>query len=108
MTSGIFAVMRTRGPAWNDAGAMEEQVDWRAHADFMNALVDDGFIVLGGPLAGTREVLLIACARSEAEIEARLADDCWSVNGLLRTLWIRPWRLRLGALGPAAPSRASP
>ena len=108
MPSEIFAVMRTRGPAWNDAAAMEEQVDWRVHADVMNALADDGFIVLGGPLAGTRDVLLIARATSEAAIAARLADDCWSVNGLLKTLWIRPWRLRLGGLGSAAPLRASP
>jgi len=108
MTSEIFAVMRTRGPAWNDVVSMEEQVDWRVHADFMNALADEGFIVLGGPLAGTRDVLLIARAKSEAGIAARLAEDCWSVNGLLKTLWIRPWRLRLGALGPSGGHRASP
>ena len=108
MTSEIFAVMRMRGPAWNDAAAMEEQVDWRRHADYMNALADDGFIVLGGPLAGTRDVLLIVRAESEAGIVVCLADDCWSVNGLLKTLWIRPWRLRLGGLDSAAPLRASP
>jgi hypothetical protein len=32
------------------------------------------------------------------EVEARLAEDCWSAQGLLRTLWIRPWWLRLGTL----------
>ena len=108
MTSRIFAVMRTRGPAWNVATALEEQVDWGAHANFMNALVDEGVIVLGGPLAGTADVLLIACGGSEAEIAARLAADCWSVNGLLKTLWIRPWVLRLGALGAPAQRRAGP
>ena len=92
--------MRTRGPAWNDALSIEEQVDWRPHADFMNALVDDGFMVLGGPLTGTRDVLLIVRAEDQAEVEALLADDCWSVKTLLRTLWITPWWLRLGALSP--------
>ena len=94
----LFAVMRTRGPAWNDGVPMDEQVDWRLHADFMNDLQDGGIALLAGPLTGTRDVLLVFRAESQAEVEARLAEDCWSVKGLLRTLWIRPWRLRLGAL----------
>jgi hypothetical protein len=96
----LFAAMRTRGPAWNDAAPMEQQVDWRAHADFMNALQGQGIALLAGPIGGTRDVLLVFRAGSEAEVEARLAEDCWSVKDLLRTLWIRPWELRLGTLGP--------
>ena len=34
----LFALINTRGPAWNHGKAMEEQAGWRAHADFMNAL----------------------------------------------------------------------
>ena len=92
--------MRTRGPAWNDALAMEEQVDWRPHAEFMNKLEAEGFALLAGPLEGTREVLQIVRAESEAHVEVRLAEDCWTVKGLLRTLWIKPWWLRLGSLDP--------
>ena len=98
MTARIFAVINSRGPKWDDAKPMEEHEGWRAHADFMNALVADGFVLLGGPLAGTRDVLLIVRAESEAEIEARLADDVWVVNDLLRRRSIAPWTLRLGAL----------
>jgi len=94
----LFAVMRTRGPRWNDAVPMEGQADWRRHADQMNAMVADGFMLLGGPLAGTRDVLLIVRAADEAEIEARLGADCWTINGLLRTLQVTPWWLRLGSL----------
>ena len=94
----LFAVMRTRGAAWNDTVPMEQQVDWRAHADFMNALHAEGVARLAGPLAGTRDVLLVFRAGSTAEVEARLAEDCWSVKGLLQTLWIKPWGLRLGTL----------
>jgi uncharacterized protein YciI len=108
MTATIFAVMRTRGPAWNDAVPMEEQVDWRRHADFMNVLHDEGVAVLAGPLSGTRDVLLIFRAGSEAAVEARLAEDCWSAKELLRTLWIKPWELRLGALSPSIALRPSP
>ena len=60
--SRLFAVTRSRGPAWQVERPMEEQEEWRAHAVFMNALHRDGFIVLGGPLDGTPDVLLIARA----------------------------------------------
>jgi hypothetical protein len=65
----------------------------------MNALVAEGFMLLGGPLAGTRDVLLIARAGNEAEVEARLAADCWTAKNLLITRQITPWELRLGSLG---------
>ena len=95
----VFAVINTRGPNWNDDKPMEEQADWRAHADFMNGLQDEGFVLLGGPLMGTRDVLLIVRAKDEAEIEARLAEDVWVVKGLLSRRQINPWWLRLGTLG---------
>ena len=96
----VFAVINTRGPNWNDDKPMEEQGDWRAHADFMNGLLAEGFVLLGGPLVGTRDVLLIVRAQHEAEIEARLAEDIWVVKGLLSRRQINPWWLRLGTLGP--------
>ena len=99
MTQQIFAIMRTRGPRWDDGEPMEGQEDWRAHADYMNALEAEGFMLLAGPLAGTRDVLLIARAQDEAEVEARLSQDCWTVKDLLRTRQINPWSLRLGSLG---------
>src|SRR5512146_2953544 len=55
----LFAVIRRRTEAWDFALPMEQQPDWRPHADFMNALLAEGFLRLGGPLAGDREVLLI-------------------------------------------------
>jgi uncharacterized protein YciI len=96
----LFAVVRTRGPAWNDSVPMDEQVDWRRHADFMDDLSARGVALLAGPLTGSRDVLLVFRAEREAEVEARLAEDCWSVQGLLQTLWIKPWWLRLGTLHP--------
>ena len=29
---------------------MNEQVDWKEHGRFMDRLVEEGFVVLGGPL----------------------------------------------------------
>ena len=93
----LFAVINTRGPAYRDGTPMEEQEAWRPHADLMNALVDDGFIVLGGPL-DEPDVLLIIRAESAEDIRARLAPDPWHRMGLLTIKSISPWTLRLGSL----------
>jgi uncharacterized protein YciI len=94
-----FAVVRSRGPAWDDTKPLEGQKDWTAHAEFMEALFDRRFAVLVGPLEGTRDALLILRASSAAEIVERLAADPWTTNGLLITKQISSWQLRLGSLG---------
>jgi uncharacterized protein len=93
----LFAVFLTRGPAWQAGRPLEEQDAWRPHADFMNALVDEGFVLLGGPLEEP-DVLQIVRASSPQEITERLAADPWHRMDLLRITRIAPWTLRLGAL----------
>jgi len=95
----IFAVTRTRGPAFNAALPLEEQAEWRAHADFMNALHAEGFVVLGGPLEGTEDILLIVRGEDERHIEAKFATDPWSRKKLLGIKQIAPWNIRLGSVG---------
>lgn len=97
--SQLFAVTRTRGPRWNPEVSLEKQEDWDGHADFMNELRASSFVVLGGPLEGTPDVLLIVRANSVAEIHARLNGDSWTSKDLLRIKQIVPWTLRLGSLG---------
>lgn len=94
----LFALVQSRGPAWDHALPMEGQAGWSAHAAFMDRLVDEGFIVLGGPLEASNEVLLILRASSAQEIEDRLASDIWRRNGLLVPKQCTAWTLRLGSL----------
>ena len=90
-----FLVLRHRsGPEWDPSRPMEEQSQWRAHADFMNGLVDEGFCLLGGPLADEHRVLLVVEARSEQEVHAKLARDPWSESHL-RTAAVDAWTIRL-------------
>jgi uncharacterized protein YciI len=90
-----FLVMVHRsGPDWDPARPVEEQSDWPAHASFMNGLVDDGFIVLGGPLSDEHRVAHVVEAESEDAIRATLARDPWSETHL-RVATIDPWTLRL-------------
>jgi uncharacterized protein YciI len=95
----LFAVIRARGSAWQDSQPMESQADWAAHASFMNALAKEGFVILGGPLEGTSDVLLVIRATTPDEVRSRLAEDPWAGNDLLRITRVAPWTLRLGSLG---------
>jgi uncharacterized protein YciI len=61
----------------------------------MDSLVDDGFIVLGGPLAGEREILHAISASSEEEVRQRLGQDNWHQNGMLTIKSIEPWTILL-------------
>src|SRR5260370_38699699 len=94
----LLAVVRARGPGWAPSGPVEGQPEWPAHGAVMNGLKAEGFVVLGGPLEGTSEVLLIVRAENDAEIRSRLAADPWSGNDLLRVVRTDPWTLRLGSL----------
>jgi hypothetical protein len=92
----LFFILRTRGANWNRDCALEEQQGWAEHADFMNGLAREGFIVLGGPLEGTPNVLLLAMAQSEEDVRERLAADNWAQQDLLRVERVAPWDVKLG------------
>lgn len=96
----LFAVIRAYSPAWDRSAPMEAQPGWGDHARFMDGLAGEGFVVAGGPLAGTEEVLLIVRARDRADVAARLAADPWG-DDLLRLVRVEEWTLRLGALDSA-------
>jgi hypothetical protein len=57
-----------------------------------------GPVVLGGPLEGTCDVLLIVRARTSDEIVDRLSADPWAGRDILRVSRVTPWNLRLGSL----------
>jgi len=94
----LFAVILSHGNAWQASRSLEEQEDWEAHRSFMNALEKEGFVVLGGPLEGTHDVLLIFRATTPEEILDRLSADPWRRWDLLRVSRVTPWDLRLGSL----------
>jgi uncharacterized protein YciI len=78
---------------------MEEQSDWDAHAQFMDRLVDSGFVILGGPLADEHRVVLVVEAESEDAVRATLERDPWSESHLLVDT-IERWTIRLDGRRP--------
>jgi len=77
---------------------MREQVGWDEHARFMDGLVDDGFLLLGGPLEGERDTLHVVEAQSADAIRDRMAADPWAENGMLTPVSIEGWTVLLDGL----------
>ncbi|HTT45732.1 MAG TPA: hypothetical protein VMH38_06945 [Thermoplasmata archaeon] len=96
----LFAVINEQGPKWDPSRPMREQSGWKEHAAFMNALVDDHTVVLGGPLrTGPRHrAMLILRADNEKALLARLEQDPWMRSGVLTMGELLPWELLLGDL----------
>ena len=95
MAGVLWAVRRRRGGPWDWSRDLREQNGWEEHAAFMEALVNEGFIVLGGPLEGDREVLHVVDAPSAEAVHARLAEDNWTQNGMLETVSVERWTILL-------------
>jgi uncharacterized protein YciI len=90
-----FAVTLVHGPRWDPDRPIREQQAWPEHAAFMDGLVADGVIILGGPLSRGDRTLHVVEARDEETVRARLAEDPWAAMGLVRVGSLEPWALWL-------------
>ena len=61
----------------------------------MDSLVDEGFILLGGPLEDERFVQHVVEAPSKEAEHERLAADNWTQDGKLETVSIEAWTVLL-------------
>lgn len=95
----IFVVRLRRGGPWDWKRGMREQDGWDEHAAFMDGLVDDGFILLGGPLQGDRDTLHVVRAESEEEVRARFERDPWARSRMLTPVGVEAWTILLDGLG---------
>jgi uncharacterized protein YciI len=90
----FHVVLHRSGPEWQSGRPMEEQSGWAEHADFMDGLVEQGFVVLGGPLSDEVRVVHVVEAESEDAVRATLVRDPWSGSHLVVDA-IDPWTIRL-------------
>ena len=91
-----FAVRLVHGPGWDPSRPIREQDGWDEHAAFMDGLVDDGVVILGGPVGNGEQTLHVVEAAHEHEVRMRFAQDPWASDGLLQIGTIEPWALWLG------------
>jgi uncharacterized protein YciI len=91
-----FLVKRAHGPSWDPSRPRRAQKGWDEHAAFMDALVEEGVIVLGGPVGdgdGTH-TLIVLDVESAAEARERLAADPWGED-MLATESVERWAIFL-------------
>jgi len=90
-----FAVTLVHGPNWDDSRPIRKQDDWDAHAAFMDELVADGVIIIGGPIGDGNRTLHAVEAADEDEVRMRLCADPWAAAGMIEVGGIEQWALWL-------------
>lgn len=94
----FLVVLLRSGPQWDPSLPLEEQSNWAAHASFMDRLVEEGFVVLGGPLPDEYRVVHAIEAESEEAVATTLARDPWNKSHLVVDT-IHHWTIRLDGRG---------
>jgi len=93
----FLVILRRSGPEYDHSKPLEEQSGWLEHAAFMDGLVEDGVIVLGGVLGDEVRTAHAVEAASEEAVRETLARDPWAGSHLAVDS-IDPWTIRLQRL----------
>lgn len=88
-----FIVISTAGPNRDLTRGTREQPFWDDHAAFIDGLVDERFIFLGGPLIDEGGAVIAVQAADESEVRAVLANDPWYQRGILTLAGIKRWQI---------------
>jgi uncharacterized protein len=92
-----FLAISSAGPNRDLSKGTREQPFWDEHAKFIDKLVDDGFIMMGGPLVDEdgmpHGALLIVNAEDENEVREKLKDDPWFEKGILKLESVKRWEI---------------
>ena len=92
-----FVIVSSAGPNRDRSKGTREQPFWDEHVVFIDRLVDEGFILMGGPLVDQAGMphgaLLIGKAEDENEVREKLKKDPWFTRGILKLESIKRWEI---------------
>src|SRR5467141_3798062 len=88
-----FVVIFSAGPNRDLSKTTRKQPFWDEHAEFIDQLVAEGFILMGGPLVDEGGSLLIFNAEDENEVKAKMKKDPWLKHGILKQESIKRWQI---------------
>src|SRR5207248_7632731 len=96
-----FVAISSAGPNRDSSKGAREQPFWDEHAAFIDQLVEEGFILMGGPLLDERGMaqgaLLIVKAEDENEVREKLKNDPWFDKGVLKLESLKRWQIFVDA-----------
>jgi uncharacterized protein YciI len=92
-----FIAISSAGPNRDPSKGTREQPFWDEHAAFIDQLVTEGFILMGGPLIDEGGALLIVNANDESEVRERLKNDPWFEEGILKLEAVKRWQIFIDA-----------
>lgn len=100
MSARVTFVVLSRAGARRDLSrGAREQAHWDEHAAFVDGLVAEGFVVLGGPLVDEGGAMLVVRADDEGQVRARLAGDPWYEHDILELERIARWDIFIDRRG---------
>jgi len=88
-----FLTFSSAGPNRDFSKDTRRQPFWDEHATFIDQLVADGFILMGGPLVDEGGSLLIVNAENESEVREKMKNDPWFMHGILKLESIKRWQI---------------
>ena len=92
-----FVTISSAGPNSDPSKGTREQPFWDEHVAFIDRLVDQGFILMGGPLVDERGIphgaLIIVNAADETEVREKLKNDPWAEHGILILESVKRWEI---------------
>ena len=88
-----FVTISSAGPNRDPSKGTREQPLWDEHAAFIDQLVAEGFILMGGPLVDEGGAMLIVNASDENEVREKLKDDPWYMQGILKLESVKRWEI---------------
>ena len=92
-----FIAISSAGPNRDQSKGTREQPFWDEHAAFIDQLVADGFVLMGGPLVDEGGALLIVNAEDEEQVREKLKNDPWFEHGILKLESIKRWQIFIDA-----------
>lgn len=93
-----YLVLSKAGPKRDLSKGSREQQFWDEHATFIDGLVDDGFILMGGPFDDGGAMLIVR-ADDDEEARRKLAGDPWYAHDILVLDAVKQWDIFIDQRG---------
>lgn len=80
---------------WDSDKSNRQQESWDDHAEFIDSLLTERVILVGGPLADNSAIMMVVLAESGQAARDYFAEDPWITKGLVQIKAVHQWNLEI-------------